>query len=142
WTSYAPLSTTYGPPSTIFFILSVHMMGVSSIMGAINVIATVLNMRAPGMTLMKMPMFAWAWLITAFLLIAVMPVLAGAITMLLMDIRFGTSFFNAAGGGDPVMYQHIFWFFGRPDATDEQKDDLIHHLNPTAGGVEEAAAEA
>src|SRR5690606_3553216 len=115
WTSYAPLSTTYGPPSTIFFILSVHMMGVSSIMGAINVIATVLNMRAPGMTLMKMPMFAWAWLITAFLLIAVMPVLAGAITMLLMDIRFGTSFFNAAGGGDPVMYQHIFWFFGHPE---------------------------
>src|SRR5690554_5220786 len=86
WTSYAPLSTTYGPPSTIFFILSVHLAGISSIMGAINIIATVLNMRTPGMTLMKMPMFAWAWLITAFLLIAVMPVLAGAITMLLMDI--------------------------------------------------------
>jgi len=88
-----------------FFIFGVHMMGISSIMGAINVIATVLNLRAPGMTLMKMPLFAWTWLITAFLLIAVMPVLAGCVTMMLMDIHFGTSFFNAAGGGDPVLFQ-------------------------------------
>ena len=84
-------------------------------MGAINVIATILNLRAPGMILMKMPLFVWTWLITAFLLIAVMPVLAGAVTMLLADKFFGTSFFNAAGGGDPVMFQHIFWFFGHPE---------------------------
>lgn len=84
-------------------------------MGAINVIATILNLRAPGMTLMKMPLFAWSWLITAFLIIAVMPVLAGAVTMLLTDRYFGTSFFNAAGGGDPVLFQHVFWFFGHPE---------------------------
>ena len=110
WTFYAPLSTKYGPASTDLFILSVHMMGISSIMGAINVIVTVLNMRAPGMTMMKMPLFVWTWLITAFLLVAVMPVLAGAVTMMLTDRHFGTSFFNAAGGGDPVLFQHIFWF--------------------------------
>ncbi len=115
WTFYAPLSTQYGPPSTTFFILAVHMMGVSSIMGAINVIATILNLRAPGMTLMKMPLFVWTWLITAYLLIAVMPVLAGVVTMMLMDIHFGTSFFNAGGGGDPVLFQHVFWFFGHPE---------------------------
>ncbi len=115
WTFYAPLSTTYGPPSTDFFILGVHMMGISSIMGAINVIVTVFNMRAPGMTLMKMPLFVWTWVITAFLLIMVMPVLAGTVTMMLTDRHFGTDFFNAAGGGDPVMFQHIFWFFGHPE---------------------------
>ncbi|HCQ36532.1 MAG TPA: cytochrome c oxidase subunit I, partial [Alcanivorax sp.] len=115
WTFYAPLSTEYGPASTDLFILSVHMMGISSIMGAINVIVTVFNLRAPGMTLMKMPLFVWTWLITAFLLIAVMPVLAGAVTMMLTDRHFGTSFFNAAGGGDPVLFQHVFWFFGHPE---------------------------
>lgn len=115
WTFYAPLSTTYGPPSTTFFIFAVHIMGISSIMGAINVIATILNLRAPGMTLMKMPLFVWTWLITAFLLIAVMPVLAGVVTMMLMDINFGTSFFDASGGGDPVLFQHVFWFFGHPE---------------------------
>ena len=78
-------------------------------------IVTIMNMRAPGMDLMKMPLFVWSWLITAYLLIAVMPVLAGAVTMMLMDIHFGTSFFNAAGGGDPVLFQHIFWFFGHPE---------------------------
>jgi hypothetical protein len=91
------------------------MMGISSIMGAINIIATILNMRAPGVDLLKMPIFCWTWLITAFLLIAVMPVLAGAVTMLLTDKFFATSFFSAAGGGDPVMFQHIFWFFGHPE---------------------------
>ena len=115
WTFYAPLSTTYAPPSVTFFIFAVHIMGASSIMGAINIIATIFNMRAPGMTLMKMPLFVWTWLITAYLLIAVMPVLAGVVTMMLMDIHFGTSFFDAAGGGDPVLFQHVFWFFGHPE---------------------------
>jgi cytochrome c oxidase subunit 1 len=114
WTLYAPLSVQMGPGMDMA-ILAVHIMGASSIMGAINIVVTILNMRAPGMTLMKMPMFCWTWLITAYLLIAVMPVLAGAITMVLTDRHFGTSFFNAAGGGDPVMYQHIFWFFGHPE---------------------------
>jgi len=84
-------------------------------MGSINIIATIINMRAPGMTLMKMPLFVWTWLITAYLLIAVMPVLAGVVTMMLFDIHFGTSFFSAAGGGDPVLFQHVFWFFGHPE---------------------------
>ena len=114
WTLYAPLSVQMGPGMDLA-IFAVHIMGASSIMGSINIITTILNMRAPGMTLMKMPMFVWTWLITAYLLIAVMPVLAGAITMILTDRHFGTSFFNAAGGGDPVMYQHIFWFFGHPE---------------------------
>ena len=115
WTFYAPLSTTYAPDTVTFFIFAVHILGASSIMGAINIVATILNMRAPGMTLMKMPLFVWTWLITAYLLIAVMPVLAGVVTMMLMDIHFGTSFFDAAGGGDPVLFQHVFWFFGHPE---------------------------
>ena len=114
WTLYPPLTLQTGD-ALPFVILSIHFMGLSSIMGAINVIATVLNMRAPGMTLMKMPLFVWTWLITAYLLIAVMPVLAGGVTMLLTDKFFQTSFFNAAGGGDPVLFQHIFWFFGHPE---------------------------
>ncbi len=114
WTLYPPLTIQagMGMDMTIF---AVHIMGASSIMGSINIITTILNMRAPGMTLMKMPLFCWTWLITAYLLIAVMPVLAGAVTMLLTDRHFGTSFFNAAGGGDPVLFQHIFWFFGHPE---------------------------
>jgi len=114
WTMYAPLSTQMGPGMDMT-IFAIHLMGASSIMGGINIVVTILNMRAPGMTMMKMPMFCWTWLITAFLLIAVMPVLAGAVTMLLFDRHFGTSFFNAAGGGDPVLYQHVFWFFGHPE---------------------------
>lgn len=114
WTLYAPLTLQMGP-SMDAAIFAMHILGASSIMGAINIIVTILNMRAPGMTLMKMPMFAWTWLITAYLLIAVIPVLAGAITMTLTDRQFGTTFFNPAGGGDPVMYQHIFWFFGHPE---------------------------
>ncbi len=114
WTMYPPLAIE-GGVNVAFMIFSIHLMGISSIMGAINIIATILNMRAPGVDLLKMPVFVWSWLITAFLLIAVMPVLAGAVTMLLTDKFFGTSFFNAAGGGDPVMFQHIFWFFGHPE---------------------------
>jgi len=114
WTLYAPLSLQ-GGDSFAFVIFSIHFMGISSVMGSINIVATIFNMRAPGMTLMKMPLFVWTWLITAYLLIAVIPVLAGAVTMLLTDRYFGTSFFSAAGGGDPVMYQHIFWFFGHPE---------------------------
>ena len=114
WTLYAPLSTQMGPAMDLT-IFAVHILGMSSIMGSINIITTILNMRAPGMTLMKMPLFCWTWLITAYLLIAVMPVFAGAVTMLLTDRHFGTSFFNAAGGGDPVLFQHIFWFFGHPE---------------------------
>ncbi|WKE67415.1 cytochrome c oxidase subunit I [Gallaecimonas kandeliae] len=115
WTFYAPLSTTYSSDSTALFVFSVHLMGISSIMGAMNIIVTIFNLRAPGMKWMKLPLFVWTWLITAFLLIAVMPVLAGAVTMVLTDKYFGTDFFNAAGGGDPVMFQHIFWFFGHPE---------------------------
>jgi cytochrome c oxidase subunit I len=114
WTLYAPLSLQMGP-SMDYAIFALHIMGASSIMGSINIIVTILNMRAPGMSLMKMPMFCWTWLITAYLLIAVMPVLAGAITMTLTDRHFGTTFFNPGGGGDPVMFQHIFWFFGHPE---------------------------
>ena len=114
WTMYPPLSlqTSNAFPMLIF---AIHLMGISSITGAINVVVTILNMRAPGMTLLKMPLFVWTWLITAYLLIAVMPVLAGAVTMLLTDKYFATSFFSASGGGDPVMFQHIFWFFGHPE---------------------------
>ena len=114
WTIYPPLSIQTGMGMD-FTIFAIHMLGMSSILGSINIIATILNMRAPGMTLMKMPLFVWTWLITAFLLLAVMPVLAGAVTMLLTDRHFGTHFFDAAGGGDPLMFQHIFWFFGHPE---------------------------
>jgi cytochrome c oxidase subunit 1 len=114
WTMYPPLVLQTGHAFP-FMIFAVHLMGLSSIMGAINIIVTIMNLRAPGMSLLKMPMFVWTWLITAYLLILVMPVLAGAVTMLLTDKYFGTSFFTAGGGGDPVMYQHIFWFFGHPE---------------------------
>jgi cytochrome c oxidase subunit I len=114
WTLYPPLSVQSGMGMDMA-IFGIHLLGMSSIMGSINIITTILNLRAPGMTLMRMPLFSWTWLITAYLLIAVMPVLAGAVTMLLTDRHFGTSFFNAAGGGDPVLFQHIFWFFGHPE---------------------------
>jgi cytochrome c oxidase subunit 1 len=114
WTLYPPLSLQTGDafPMAIF---AIHLMGASSILGSINVVVTIMNMRAPGVGLLNMPLFCWSWLITAYLLIATMPVLAGAVTMLLTDHFFGTTFFSASGGGDPVMFQHIFWFFGHPE---------------------------